>query len=373
MNQGAIANLIIGATIALLPLVNRVSVVDFARTGKDNLLVIIFAFLCFLLGDTKRKIDSSFYLALVYGLICLAFNHWNIISINVIMQSFYVGVGLIFFTTYHERHSGDGQHFILNGMALGCIIQVILVIASKLGFNLWAHLVGVFNDDINTQADPLREGLGSLGNPNLLASYIALTVPALFRKGWNYFVPFAVLTLLFSESAMGVISCLAGVAYLFNLKNKLIKKSYLYLGSAFFMVLAFFTGANGMDSKRFFGWSEMFKRVDAWHFLFGKGPGWFADNGVKLTVHELMTQEHNAYLSIFNMFGIIGILLLLPLFFKYLKTPDRSFIFPTILFTAFVNSYGHFTLHQSTVAIIIIVTAGICLAEGNNYVVNLER
>lgn len=373
MNQGAVVNLILGITIALLPLCNRVTVVDFSRTGKDNLLVIIFSFLCFLLNNKERKLERSFYVALIYGLFCLAFNHWHLASFNVIMQSFYIGIGLIFFATYYERHSKDGLHYILNGMAIGCIIQAVLVVSNKLGFNLWAHLVGLFNDDIQRVARPNIKGIGSLGNSNLLASYLALTIPALFRGGWVCFLPLSIAALFMGESIMGTLSLLAGVLYYLNLKYNLIQKPWVYLGAMVCMFLAPVIGVRGMDTNRFQGWKLMLEQVDFWHFLFGKGPGWFSDHGIVLKSGEIMTQEHNSFLTAFNMFGIVGIILVLPLFIKFIQTSDKSLIFPAILFTAFINSYGHFTLHQSTVAIIIIVAAAICLAEGRDHVVNMER
>lgn len=369
--MGALVNLLIGVTIAFLPLYTKVAKVDFSRVSKDNLLIIIMGVLCFLLHEKKRSLPTILYVALAYGLFSIVLNQWNPISLIVQFQTFYIAAGLIFFACYYERHSRDGLDYILNGMAAGCLIQCLIVFLSYFNIPAYFYFLKIFYNDIEIIGD-MSSGIGSLGNQNLLASYVSITAIALLRKRWCWLLPVPLITLYISESIMGYAAFASGVIYFSNNHFNLLKKYWLYLTGISAMVLAFFTGLGGHDTKRFKAWAEIFRMVDLNHFLFGKGPGWFFDHGLIVSGPDKMVQEHNAYISVFNVFGIIGIGFLLPSFIRFLKEKDQSSIFPSVLFAAFISSYGHFTLHQSTVAIIIIVTAAICMAEGNKNVINME-
>jgi hypothetical protein len=371
--MGSMVDLIIGYVIALLPLyLKTVKEGDFSITSKTNLLVLIFGVLCFLLPKKERSLTSSMYLALGYGLLTIALNQWTPISINVQFQTFYIAFGIMFFAFYYERHSRAGQEFILNGMAAGCIIQSIIVLAAYFGFDIYLLFLQTFKDSIQSNGPAVR-GIGSLANQNILAAYIAMTSIALFRKKWIYALPLALFALLESKSDMGLASFIAGLAYFINLKFNLLKKNWPYCLSLIAMFAVYITGVNGLDSQRFEAWGAMFKLVTLKHFFIGMGPGWFADTGIILNSRETMRQEHNEFISIFNMFGIIGIGAASAIFWDFLKIKDKSKIFPSILFAAFVNAYGHFSLHHASSVIIIIVTACICLAQKEENVVNLER
>ena len=120
----------------------------------------------------------------------------------------------------------------------------------------------------------------------------------------------------------------------------------------------------GLDSKRFEIWSHVFALVDMPHFLIGKGAGWFPD--LKMAFHgKVALQEHNELITIFNIFGIVGLGAFIVVLKKAIPREPKDFIFPAILFACFFNFFGHFTLHRSTTAIVFIVTAAICLAQNN--------
>jgi hypothetical protein len=370
--MGAMVNLLIGITIALLPLYRKVAGHDFTRTSMNNLLVIIFGVLCFLMPKKERHLPLLLYVAMAYGLFTIVYNQWEPTSIVVMLQTFYVASGILFFANFYERYSEIGTKFILDGMAIGCLIQCFIVLMNYVDIHIYFEFLKLFYSNLNyVGSAPI--GIGSLGNSNLLASYVAITSIALCRKKWRFFLPFPVCALIIANSMMGYATFLCGAIYFVLSHSIYFKKSWAYFAAAVAMITVYFTGIHGMDSYRFKAWGTLFEMVDLPHFLFGKGPGWFYQHGIVISHHEIMMQEHNAFLSAFNMFGIIGIALLIPSFLRYLTLKDSNKIFPAILFAAFINSYGHFTLHQSTVAIIIIVTASICLAEGRNNVINMDR
>lgn len=355
----------IGVTIALLPLYNRIAAFDFNRTSKDNLLVVLFGLFCFILPGAIRKMTVAMYAALIYGLFFLVMNQWNVLSINVMFQVFYISAGALFFANFYEKFDRESTHFILKGMMAGALIQSFFAIPGYFGIDLYPYFFGLLTDigDIHHAGEGSGNVIGSLGNNNLLAGYLALTSFAFLsiKKKWLGLIPIS--ALLLSSSYIGVGSFIAGAFYYLNLKFNILKKWQIYIGSLVGMVSLYFIGLGGADSGRFEIWGKVFQKVNISHFLIGRGPGWFADQ--KITFNDsIVVQEHSNFITFFNLFGIFGIIMVLPIFLKFLKAKDDHAIFSSILFIAFCNSFGHFSLHQSTTAIIIIVTAAICLAGG---------
>lgn len=375
ISRGRMINILLGVTIALLPLYTRISQLDFNRTSKDNLLVIIFGVLCFLMPERKRSLPTSLLLGLLYCAIGLAFNQWNIISVNVIVLTFYALSGILFFANYYERHTREGIAHILTGMKAGALIQAILIFFNYFGMNIYFDFVcwitGSSYYSINI--DRTDNLVGSLGNTNLIASYLALTSLAFLEsknRKWLIVIPIAATVL--TRSTMGIGSLAAGILYYLNNQTRLFSKLEIFLISSVAMFFAFFMGVVGADSGRFEGWSRNFELVTVKHFFFGMGAGWFPDKRILILKEALLGSEHNAFLTAFNVFGIAIFLFLIPSIYRFIMKEDKKPVFSAILFAAFINSYGHFTLNQSTVAIIIIVAACICLGDKDN-VNNMER
>lgn len=366
MKRGALVNLLIGITIALLPLYNRIAQYDFNRTSKDNLLVIILGFLTVMLPASKRMGGVAIYLALIYGLFLLVLNQWNVLSVIVMFQTFYIASAMIFFVHFYEKHDEDSIQYILNGMIVGALIQAPMAILGYFGIEVYSKFVGLFSDVylVKLPGAGSTGAIGSLGNSNIMAGYLAITSLAFLSIKRKWLVVIPLIALFLTGSIMGIVSVLAGIAYYINHKINFLEKWEVYILTIMGMIAYPFTGI-GHDSGRIIGWGKSLSLVDWHHFFIGKGAGWFSDQKIAITDHQLLLQEHNSFLSLFNVFGMAGFVLLAPLFVKFLNKQDENIVFPAILFTAFCNSYGNFTLHISTIAIIIIVTACICLAEGN--------
>lgn len=366
MRRGVIVNILIGITIALLPLYIRIGAYDFQRTAKDNLLVIIFGFLGFLLPSSVRKVSWSMLIALVYALFFLVINQWNILSINVMFQTFYICTGLLFLFSYYEKHDAESTHFILNGMIAGSLIQSVLAIPGYWGIDLYRMAIVFLTGGNPTIVVPDGQGavIGSLGNINLTASYLSLTLMAfLDLKKLRYLVIIPIAALLLNGSLMGIFAAIAGACYYLNLKFNFVKKWKIYTAAISAMIIYPLSGI-GHDSGRIEIWKNVLGLNTLKGVIFGNGAGWFPDQKLVQIKDVILVQEHNEYLAFFNIFGLLGIIVIAPMFYKFITTEDKGKIFPSILFVAFCNSYGHFAIHQSTSAIIIIVTAAICLAGG---------
>lgn len=373
MRKGIVVNLFLGLTIALLPLYTRLAAVDFSRTAKDNLLVVIMGFLCVFMGDKKREFPLIGWILSVLSLFFVVFNQSNVTSLYVIFHGLYICSGLFFLIRFYETFEHESLGLILDGMAFGALIQAVIVMTSAMGFDIYGESIGLLvGGKVNGPTFyPWGSSVGSLGNTNLLGSYLALTSFALLREKWIWLLPIPVWALVSSNSVMGVGSFGAGAFYYMNLKQNFISKKFLYVMAIFGMVGLFLVGVGGADSGRFEAWQNLFNVIDSRHLLVGMGPGWYPSANFTLFGNWIV-QEHNEFLALFNIAGIVGIFGFAFILWKFLNRPDHNHIFSSILFAAFCNCYGHFALHQSTVAIIIIIAVAVCATEGKRYEFDLE-
>ncbi len=405
-----LAHLILAVMAALLPLYTRFASQDVSRSVKDNLAVAMLALVCVILPGDKRKIPAIAWVSLSACLALLILNQWAVISVNVVIQQIYIGLWACFAVRFYESFEKDRLNYILNGIAIGCIIQSILAIGDYFGAYLYGKsIIGLKNyfdphahaEWISYAKDGVGSAIGSLGNQNILSSFLALSSMALFRPKWKYFLILPVLGLIASGSMMGILSFVGGLIYL-AIKDK----QSMYIMGAVAMLVVWIGGGFGIDNGRVKLWNRSLENTRGYELFFGHGPGWFADKriltdkleitalengyftaidfdaflkGAKFNINSplygdeasMAGQEHNEFLSLFNVFGIPGLVLCLLLFKNFFTSEDFG-SWPSILYVAFLNSFGHFSLHQSSTAIIIVIAGCVCVAQGKTDVFNLE-
>lgn len=363
--RNAIAMLFTSFAIALLPVYNRLSVVDMNRTSKDNLLLILFGFIAVIFGKPVREFPLKAWIVSVVALFLMIFNQHNVASINVMMYSFYASAGLFFFIRFYECFESKYLEWILDGMCVGALIQAVLIMLNICGYSPEILIMGLFNDSVNVNGNIFNgfgSSPGSLGNPNLSGGYLALCTLAFYRKKWVYLLPISIFAIASTGSAMAIASLVAGSIYFF--KGDLVSKRSAYLLTIFAMTLVSYTGLNGMDSGRLEIWKIMFSRIELSDYLFGNGVGWFQD--IRLSWRNtIVSQEHSGFLTLFNTFGLLGVIIFLGYLWKFINREDDNRLFSAIVFTAFCNAYGHFSIQQSTMMIIILVTVAVCAVKEN--------
>lgn len=360
-----IVNLILGISIALLPLYLRILEIDFNRECKDYLFVAIMSLCIVLLPQKKRQLSGYCYFAFAYFIVMGALNQWNVASVSVTITSFTFYIGTIFILRFTESFDIDTAHFIFNGMILGSVIQGSLAIAGYFGFpwyyELLNYVIGFKYHTYGTGG--FASAMGSLGNVNLLSAYLCLCIPAYYaKKQWAWLSPIPIMGLVVSHGRMGIISLLAGCIYFWLMKYNIISKAKVYISSIAVMLILPITSFH-WDSGRFEAWKLLLRIMDLKHWLIGKGLGWFADANMPVPKRDtILTMEHNGFLTLLNSFGLMGFLVLSPIFYRFLKSKDRYVFIPSLLFTIFCLNYGHFALQQSTVMIIIMPL--ICIYGG---------
>lgn len=367
MNLGAAFNFCTGILIAGLPLFQRASFYDVGRLSKD-FVAFAFMLLASLALTAQRQIDWGILALIMGGAFFCLFNQWEPASISVQYQSFMIIAGLVFLGVFYRGHDSSSLRYILNGAAIGCVIQSLLCVSQFAGFDIYPHII---NFILGTEAitKPHFGVFGSLGNPNLLAAYVSITAMALLRPGWVLLMPLALFAVIASKSAMGFCTLIAGVAFFYRPKR--IHPAWFYGLALLGIALLFLFGGFGIDTGRVKIWTEIFEKTDFITAIIGKGPGWFFDQRfLDMGLHA--AQEHNEILAIFNVGGIVA-LVILGIFFKRLfKYRDTNPLFEAIAFAGFFNSLGHFTFHQSTTVILIIISVGVCLSKGESDVLDLE-
>lgn len=359
--RNAIANILIALTIALLPVYNRISSVDMNRTSKDNLFLILCGLFAVVFSKQVREFPIKGWIALAVALFLMIFNQSNVASVNVMMYSFYACAGMFFLVRFYECFEHEYLDMILNAMCIGALIQAFFILLNGFGHSPEIWIMGIFNDDLKVNGNIFNKfgaSPGTLGNPNLSGGYLALCSLAFFRKKWVHLLPVSLAALAATGSAMGMASLMAGGIYFFNVVPK--KVAYLSAISAMFLV--YFTGLNGADSGRFEIWQMMFSKISSSDYFFGNGLGWFQDLKLKWG-DNFVAQEHSGFLTLFNTFGIVGSLYFLYFLWKYINKTGDNKLFSAILFTAFCNAYGHFSIQQSTMMIIILVTVAVCAVK----------
>lgn len=381
-------DLFLGISIAFLPLFLIINRYDTTRSAKDFTFLLICAVAILLAGQVKRHYRYLRSVA-IFLIVAIFFNSSEMLNANTVMHEIGIIMGALLFVKYYECSNAKTSKYLFDGMMLGALIQGTIGICGYFGIELyfkgleftnvssigWYYSVAkgayIFeivpmHIDFFTPGGGAQNVVGSLGNNNLTASYLCMTIPAfLKRKHLSFLAVIPITALILSTSMMGILPLIAGCLYLINHRYSLLPKWSMYTAAIVAMVTAPFLNIHGADNGRFEFWKQMLSGFSAQHWIFGGGPGWFINQKMRIEPTVLMEQEHNSYLTFLNTYGIIGCAILIPIFIRYLKGRDTDIVVGTIIFIVFCNAYGHFSIQQSTVVLIMLPM--LCLGLIKNF------
>jgi len=235
-----------------------------------------------------------------------------------------------------------------NIICVSAILQGLVAVGQMWEYDVFYYLYSLFL--------PLQRGIditepcGTLGNPNFLAAYLAISLPFFFRRKWFYFVPVIPAIIMTAVQSTALVALLVGCFYYF--KDR-IKKLWLVAGLVPFAIyLCIFkrsmTIGFTFDNPRFIWWGEAIKQTctNTLGFLFGMGPG--APWGGKFPMH-------NEWITLFHHFGWCGIMIAAGYVFTVPKNNKR-------LFTSFIIicicAMGYYPFHLPTVGMLCLVVMG---------------
>jgi len=259
-----------------------------------------------------------------------------------------------------------------NVICVAALIQAGIAILQKFcGVDLVVMGLSLIAPTMSRMGDNVL--VGSLGNPNYLAAFVAFSVPFFFRKGWIYFLPVIIIVLIAAHTSTAAIALGIGmgvfVTYLYR-RGKISARIY---GEALTLIIlwiiwyAFFFhpsltqiyGSSGIESSSELGRGESLVRGDIWmyawvavsstwhSFILGLGPG---------AAWKYNYPLHSEWVTLLHQFGLVGVALAT----GYLLTISRKNIY---LFSSFViiviNMAGNAVLHIAPTAFLACMVAGL--------------
>ncbi len=260
---------------------------------------------------------------------------------------------LVYLTIFNSAHPIS---FYANLICISAVIQAGLAIIQYLWFD---PISTVISSVISVRGEmPFRTPVGTLGNPNFLGAYLAISIPFFFRSGWLWFIPMVACGLFISNTATAVVAAILGTAYFFG--------GWTWVCLGMFPAALYFaslSGHNMSGGQRLDFWADAVRQVckTPTSFLFGYGPGVTWQEG---------NQLHSEYVATFFNYGAVGLSCMV----AYIVTAFRV---DRILFSAFlilcINMIGNHPLHTTPPAVLAITIIVLMDREKYKSVQNKER
>lgn len=239
---------------------------------------------------------------------------------------------------------------VFNVLCVAAIIQAVIGITQTLGFDPYFWLLSNIFDMRRGLADTALTG--TLGNPNYLAGFIAISMPFFFRKHWIYCLPLFGVVFYLAETSTAVVAAAAGAIvyyrkYWITLPVIAVVVVYMLLDNAYMPVLS---------DVRWEWWSDVtVHTMNTWQtslFGFGAGADWARPYPM-----------HNEWVTLFYQFGFIGLLFPMVYLFQF-KVPTHTDIeeykiLYAALIAGMVNCFGNHPLHLAPSAFLILIIIGL--------------
>ncbi len=271
------------------------------------------------------------------------------------------GFGVIIYSTvgatiyYAVQISEVKKSHYYNAICIAALIQSALAISQFFLFDPTIWLVKQFVPASHLLVNGTM--VGTIGNPNFLAAFLAISLPFFFRKNWFYFIPLLAGILLMSKASSAVLPAIAGSAYfLYKLSGTRLVKYAIPATAITAILLYLFFDKGVLDSPRFEYWTHAYRQVTAWWVttVFGMGPG--ASWGRPFPIHS-------EWVSCFHQFGIIGIGLFVSFIIKQFWKNSQDDILTSAFIVIVVNLMGNSALHYAPIAFLICIIVGLMERE----------
>jgi len=247
---------------------------------------------------------------------------------------------------------------IINIVCVLAIIQAVIGIVQTLGFDSFHWFL--------THWFKMQRGLadtaltGTLGNPNYLAGFIAISLPFFFRKYWIYCLPLFGIVFYMADTSTAVIAASFG-AIVYYRKYWIVLPVLL---ASIVYVLADNSYMPVYQDVRWEWWGNItVQTLNTWQTaIFGFGPG--AKWGRTCPMH-------NEWITMFHQFGAAGLCFALIYLFQF-KIPEIGddieyrMIFAALI-TAMVNCFGNHPLHLAPSAFLILIIIGLMERSTRKY------
>jgi hypothetical protein len=294
--------------------------------------------------------------------------------------------GALIFKFVSEGKVADEKWFMCIRIAV--ILQILISLPQTFGWNPFADFMALF---IKVRENLPGHLVGSLGNRNYLASFIAISIPCFVE--WRIFnigkIPVnpaivVIFAFLFACFSPGTLAAIIGVGFLlsYNLSplKRLISMSLAVKAAVIFTAFYVLTTGNHLwefkelpgqlieflttgkftvdpfkaDVGRFAMWMMALSQlITGWFFMiFGFGPGAFWGREYSM---------HGQYMSVWFQFGLVGLGLMIGYIvttFRFL-TKEKNLILLTSFLIICLDMIGNFPVEIASTAFLIVIICGL--------------
>ena len=253
------------------------------------------------------------------------------------------------------------ESIFFNVICIAVVLQCFIGILQWFKIDLVNLFVGLFVPTRSNMAPGTI--VGSLGNPNFLAAFMAISIPFFFRKGWAWLLIIVVPIVLGSMTSSAVDPMFYGIYAFWFLRSDFDDPCKTFVRAIAGFVIATlccvayssFVDASPINNPRFEFWAQAWKQMSAspWAFIFGFGQG--ANWGQKWPLHS-------EWITCFYQFGAVGVSLLI----GYLLSVGRTVRHPALLASFVIivlNWIGNSSLHYAPTGFLIAMIGGLLERE----------
>ena len=307
------------------------------------------------------------FLALViFSTIYPNFGKWSYMARGVIVA------GCIWYTLLALTVKDPTR--LLDALCIIAIANILFANLQNCGFD--PYKIATFGAMSSTTGHPT----GLMANKNILSALLAFSLPAFFRKGWAWFVPFVFFGLTIASSSGGAVAATVMVVVYFFLKDgrdALIKNPFKVVAlAAWFCFFSFgvdppVTIEIERDGERAVITHGQEARTETWtkglqlykqrpFFGFGIGHWKLIFKNMAKPGTSVMVQAHNEFVQGLFEMGVLFPVIILGYFVSTIRRYKKEAILPvTALGIIALNSIVNFPFHVATTAIIAVTCMAI--------------
>jgi len=330
------------------------------RTGRTLIAEWAVIALCALFFLKNNWIKAFLIWALVRSI--MGWNKYSFLTLHTIF------VYLVFYQVMINEIKEEYIDYILNCICVLALINFTLMILQYYG--TWVVLVpkGEFqtyftllNGWIVFTPQKIYPVLGFLSNINMTSAFMAICLPAFFRKRWIFAIPLIIVSLLLAKSLSGLIPAFIAICLYIVIKCRKYRLFIVGGLSIAFVAYLFKTESTAILSLSCGGRLAIYKAIAKYIIpirpIVGWGVGQFkylfpiiCKNAIPDPIPGVnVLQAHNDFLQLWVEMGVIGFTLvcgyLFSLFRKAWRMKDYILLLGILIIT--INANFNFLLHTT--------------------------
>lgn len=335
---------------------------SFGIVHEGQQIAFIIAFVAIMASTINNVWITSFYWYLCLWMLFICIMRMisdvpQVVYTQAMEQFIFMAAGLSIYAVISKLKAVKTETF-YNAICITALLQASIAFMQRFGFDPVVLLLNQF-----TNAKPLLPDdfmIGTLGNNNFLAAYLAVSMPFFFRKKWIYALVIIIPCIMLCDTTAAVIPAIIGTTYYYYPDAKAKDSHTMLPFGSFLLTLGMIIGLvyafiyhPFISNPRWEMWADAFNQItfNSFYTLFGYGIG--ASWGQPFPMH-------NEWLQCWHMYGIIGLSLMV----GYAVTIYRG---NRLLFTAFliaaINMFGNYSLHLAPSAFLICMITGLIERE----------